>query len=407
MINQNIKEKVEKINQIGEELKQYILEKDEVIHLIKVALISKRNVFFLGKTGQAKSYTVREFIKRIEGANYFEILMNKMLDTENIFGRLDIPSLIKGDQKIITKGKLPEANINFLDEIFKSNEVILNSLLQVLNYEEINLEGNLIQPPTISTFTASNEIPDFNKPEDEILYPLYNRLHLKCISEYIKDKENFKKAVKVKREGNKLSTSITTITLDELKELNEAVRKVEVPENIDELMWEICEEIKNKLNREVSDRKKIEYSIIVQAEALLKERDKVNPEDLSVLIYYLWETPEEIEVITDIIKRYTENPIKEKVENIIAMFVEQIEETKQISSNADMKQKTKALVKVENEIKTLYKMLQKIEEETKTDKDKNIINETYNYFEEEYKNVIKKMGYTYIPIKEQIMKEMV
>ncbi|MCX7904916.1 MAG: AAA family ATPase, partial [Caloramator sp.] len=179
MLNEKVREKIKKLNLIGDELKGYIVEKDEVIHLIKIALISKRNVFFLGKTGQAKSYTVREFVKRIEGANYFEILMNKMLDTENIFGRLDIPSLIKGEQKIITKGKLPEAHINFLDEIFKSNEIILNSFLQVLNYEEINLEGNIVKPPTIATFAASNEIPDFKKPEDEILYPLYNRLHLK------------------------------------------------------------------------------------------------------------------------------------------------------------------------------------------------------------------------------------
>lgn len=44
--------------------------------------------------------------------------------------------------------------------------------------------------PTISFFAASNEIPDFSEPENEILKPLYDRFDLKIVTEYVKEKEN-------------------------------------------------------------------------------------------------------------------------------------------------------------------------------------------------------------------------
>ena len=63
---------IDKLDAIGEELKTFIVEMDEVIHMIKIALIAKQNLFFLGETGQAKSYTVQNFNKRIIGSNYME-----------------------------------------------------------------------------------------------------------------------------------------------------------------------------------------------------------------------------------------------------------------------------------------------------------------------------------------------
>ena len=42
--------------------------------------------------------------------------------------------------------------------------------------------------PTISFFAASNEIPDFSEPENEILKPLYDRFDLKIVTEYVKEK---------------------------------------------------------------------------------------------------------------------------------------------------------------------------------------------------------------------------
>ncbi|NBI07626.1 AAA family ATPase [Senegalia massiliensis] len=394
---------IDKLNAIGDELKEFIMEREEVINLIKLALVSKRNLFFLGKTGQAKSFIIKEFNKRITGSNYMELLMNKMMDKDEIYGRLDIPELVNGNQKVITTGKLPESDIAFYDEIFKSNDLLLNTLLQSLNYEDVNLEGNTYPARHLSIFSASNEIPNFkNKEEDKILYPLYNRLHLKVVTNYIEKKDNFKKAIKMKRARHGTKPQ-ATIKLNEIKILNEKVWDVEVSEEIDELVWKISKDISNKLNRPVSDRKLIESSIILQGYALLNKRGKVEPRDLKVLEYYLWESPEEIQVIREIIKANSDNPLKEKVMGVKSLVVEQLEDAYSMVDSEDTRAKNKTFSKTEKELLNLHSELESLKDTIKTDEDNRIIDKMLVEFENLYKELNEKFGYTYTSIGE--MKE--
>ena len=181
-----------KIKAVMDEVATEAAERDELIQCIAVALLAKKNLFILGDTGQAKSYCINAFRKRITGAKQFERLMSKQTDEEQLFGRLDLSSIIPGNMphselekdtsysvklnevkkayeqyeidgkaeslekanklakelnaikeivcavkdtapKIITEGKIPDSHIIFLDEIFKSNDGILNSLLTALN----------------------------------------------------------------------------------------------------------------------------------------------------------------------------------------------------------------------------------------------------------------------------------
>ncbi len=73
--------------------------------------------------------------------------------------RKALAELHSGEPRIITKGKLPDSHIVFLDEIFKASDGILNALLTALNERRYTNEGKTIHIPTISFFSASNEIP--------------------------------------------------------------------------------------------------------------------------------------------------------------------------------------------------------------------------------------------------------
>lgn len=405
VITKEVKSAVAKLNSIQEELSSYIKEKEEVFNVIKLALVAKRNSFFLGATGQAKTYVVKEFVKRIEGAKFYETLMSKQKDEEQLFARLDIAKYAQGTVDIITKDKLLEGDICFLDELFKSGDAILNSLLTYLNGEDVNIEGITIQNKGIATFTASNEIPDFTKEEDKILKPLYDRLHLKLVTEYIKEKDNFKDAVRAKR-ARVAAAMNNTMDLSELKLLNEKVWEVEVPDSIDDLVWEICNKIYEKTSYTVSDRKKLEYSILIQANALLNNRDKALPEDLVVLKYYLWEKVEDAPIINDIINSCIKNPLKDKILGLKTTATEIVEEavrevTKLGEGVKDKKTKMKALKKAKNELIQLHTMLEETELEATRDEDKELIKENFKYFEEIYEKLTISFGYTYRPLAEE------
>ena len=54
-----------------EEVRAQVAERDELIEIIAIALLTRKNVFILGDTGQAKSAVINLFRAGITGANQF------------------------------------------------------------------------------------------------------------------------------------------------------------------------------------------------------------------------------------------------------------------------------------------------------------------------------------------------
>ena len=66
----------------------------------------------------------------------------------------------------------------FLDEIFKSNSAILNSLLHVINERKFQNGPEVVQVPLISLYAASNEVPN-----DENLAAMFDRFLVRVLSD--------------------------------------------------------------------------------------------------------------------------------------------------------------------------------------------------------------------------------
>lgn len=73
-----------------------VAEREELVETIAIALLTRKNLFILGAPGQAKSYAINAFRSRITGARQFERLLSKQTDEEQLFGRVDLSSLIPG-----------------------------------------------------------------------------------------------------------------------------------------------------------------------------------------------------------------------------------------------------------------------------------------------------------------------
>ena len=73
---------------------------------------------------------------------------------------------------------LPTAEIVFLDEIFKSNSAILNSLLHVINERKFQNGPEVVPVPLISLYAASNEVPN-----DENLAAMFDRFLVRVLSD--------------------------------------------------------------------------------------------------------------------------------------------------------------------------------------------------------------------------------
>jgi len=209
--------------------------------------------------------------------------------------RKALAELHGGVPQVNTTGKIPEADVVFLDEIFKCNDGVLNSLLTALNERKYTNEGRTYPIPTISFFAASNEIPNFSDPQEKILEALYDRLELKVVTENIADRGK-RLAVLCDKQANRVGQAIATITLDELRDMQREVADITVPDAVNELADDILCQLR-KDGVAVSDRKYLNYYPIAQAKAWLEGHQHVESSDLLALKNYLWQKPGERAVV--------------------------------------------------------------------------------------------------------------
>ena len=303
---------VEKINRIGAELNNEFVEREDVIKLLQLAIISKTNALLLGPPGTAKTKITHDMCSRIVDSNYFEWMMNKTSDPSEILGSFSVKQMENDRFMRVTKGKLPEAHIAFLDEVYKSNAPCLNAILTIMNEHIFYNDGVAVDIPLITLVGASNE-----PPEDESLAALHDRFIFRINVNYVSDAGNKKRMHNnYINARNNISHNAggTTITLEEIELLNERSKQIVVSKDIINTFIRLIASLgRNAIH--VSDRRQNECFKVMQSSAVLNNRNNVVLDDFIPLTYVLWEQPEHIPVIAEEIAKLV-NPYDDKIREI-------------------------------------------------------------------------------------------
>ena len=156
--------------------------RDEAVEAVLASLISGVPMVMLGPPGTGKSAIVRRIASccgldaQHEHRGYFEYLINAHTMPENLFGPPNIRALQADEPKFerLTRNYLPEAEIAFLDEVFRGGSHILNTLLTLIN-ERIFYNGHKAQAvPLIGVVGAAND-----PPGDSDLRAFYDRFPIR------------------------------------------------------------------------------------------------------------------------------------------------------------------------------------------------------------------------------------
>ncbi|MDP9037264.1 MAG: AAA family ATPase [Myxococcota bacterium] len=166
-----------RLAQLARALQDRFLGKDEIIRLLLVSAIAGEHAVLIGPPGTAKSALIRT-LSRLMQARYFEYLLTRFTEPNEIFGPVDIVAFREGRYERRSEGMLPEAEVVFLDEVFKSSSAILNALLTLLNERRYATGGRVLRCPLLCAFGASNEAPG-----DDTLNAVYDRFLLRIRSD--------------------------------------------------------------------------------------------------------------------------------------------------------------------------------------------------------------------------------
>jgi MoxR-like ATPase len=109
-------------------------------------------------------------------------LLTRFTTPDELFGPVSVQGLKSDHYRRLTTGRLPEAEVGFLDEIFKSSSAILNSLLGIMQERVYDNDGQRVAVPLLSLYGAANELP-----QGEDLGALWDRLSLRVVVDYTTD----------------------------------------------------------------------------------------------------------------------------------------------------------------------------------------------------------------------------
>lgn len=349
MANENNKH--DRIQKILETLGAGLYEKETAVKLGLLAALSGESMFMLGAPGCAKSMITRRIKEAFladdkDGIKYFETLLNQFTTPEEVFGNISLKALNgelpdehgvkKEEYRRLTEGMLPEADIVFLDEIWKASPAILNTLLTIVNERKFHNGSKVMDVPLKALFAASNELPAKNKG----LEALYDRFIIRIPVEFIKNENDFFEMIdqpahdefKLSEEQKKL-----LISNEELKKWAKEIDNVSLSEISKQVITSIRKEMtllndsmteedkKNGELFEVGDHRWKKIAHILKTSAFLNDRTEVDLMDCSLIENCIWGTEKQQKKAREIVEKCLKDngiPCDSAIEDI----QEQIEE---------------------------------------------------------------------------------
>jgi len=297
-----------------------LVERDTEVRLLLLAALSREHVLYIGPPGTAKSELGRRLSRLCHG-QYFERLLTRFSVPEELFGPLSMKAL--EDDKYVrqTAGYLPEASVAFVDEIFKANSAILNTLLTILNERLFDNGADRVRVPLLCLVAASNELP-----ESEELDALYDRFlirrHVSQVSpagllQLLSSGGGRRQAATLGHPGEQVESSVDegdgslsvvgTVAKPLLSEddfqntRSRAEAFVEVPPGVLNLIADLRAFLQDKCEPPVyvSDRRLVKAVALMQVAAYTSGHRKLAGHHCLLLRHVLWQRPEEADRIYD------------------------------------------------------------------------------------------------------------
>jgi MoxR-like ATPase len=277
---------------IESELGSTWIDREEVIHSLLLALLTRQHVLLIGPPGTGKTELLKDLCSRVEGADFFHLDMNASKSEDDILGPLDVGLYDReGRWERSVEGYLPSAHLALLDEVGRGSKFGLDALLRIMAERQVRNGSRIIDVPLITLVAGSNDpLRDWPALNDRFL--LRHQLG------YISDRD----VPRLLRSSTR--TAGATVTLEALTGAQKAVQDVILTSSVETAIVKIRREL-HEAGVMISDRRLRQSVSILQAEAHLNSRTTTSLSDLPVLRHAYWLDPDQYLTVSRIVMKHT------------------------------------------------------------------------------------------------------
>jgi len=308
------------LNDLRIQLSNMFVGRDFEVNALIASLISGEPMILVGAPGTAKTMMV-EVLSRFVNARYFYYLLTRFTEPDELLGTLDINALREGRYVRITSNRLPEADIVFLDEIFKASSAIRNILLDIILNKRYLNGTEYKKIPALTFYCASNEVS--TDAED---MAFYDRL---TIRSFVKSvgmdlwRDLIVKGVELLDVKDRIKP---IIDVEYVRQLQNAVilrtKSIVSDRAIIDKYLEVLSRLRDK-GIEISDRRKIKVLVVFSAISIIYAEEEPSPDSLAeALRITAVHNEDDIHKVEDVINECKLSRFYDHIQRLIALETE-------------------------------------------------------------------------------------
>jgi MoxR-like ATPase len=283
MANEEIAPSIEMVQRLGEEVRKnvarVIIGKPDVIDLLLVALLSNGHVLIEDVPGMGKTVMAKALARSL-GASFQRIQGTPDLLPMDVVG---VSYYDQGHNEFVFRQGPVFAHILLVDEINRTTPRTQSSLLEAMAERQVTVERDTMPLPSPFLVLATQ-----NPIEQEGTFPLpeaqLDRFLMRVQVGYPTEEEELQILQRFKVE-EPLETLQPVITAEQIKSLQETIRKVYWQPEVERYLLAIVRATRNQdaIQLGVSPRGTLALYRACQAYAALHGRDFVLPDDVKLL----------------------------------------------------------------------------------------------------------------------------
>ncbi len=242
-----------------DELRGVFLERETLFAQIELALLAREHVLVTGPPGTAKSAIASAVLSRILDArtgkpSLFARQLSESTVQTDLLGPVDFKVLTEtGRTEYLTEDGMLGATHAFLDEVFDGRDMLLRSILNVLHERELK-EGRRVTAGQIecAVMTTNRYLSEVLARSPELLLAFADRLSFVCFVPKSFARRGSRAAMLSRASRGQRPQLRSTLTLQQLDELQHQVEQVRVEGDLLEAVELLSDELERELLAQVA-----------------------------------------------------------------------------------------------------------------------------------------------------------